>query len=731
MSSFRIFRFALLLAFAPWTFSVVHAQESPSSAVDTDSSLSAAGIIIRDSNPSTPAELITAINQLIAFGDLGLAKKYAKPLGEQNDPQNTQNLLAIGDSLGPVPIFRIANNAELDSSARNFCKNILKAMRGRDTDPNRLNALAQIAVGNDQQSRRDALLKMRAAGTPAVEPLLKILLTGSPAEQLSVKKGLIFLGAPAVSPLLAVLETDNEKLRNNIASILTQIADPAAVNDIRITTLASQDIDKKKSMSGQIQKSIRNYLLGRQVFSTALGENGENGEQHTLWEWDDKQSALSQRKGSQSLLAAQAAYRIASALSREYSEDENILFEAAALLQYEKLNKGLDQPLDLKTLMQTSKRKEKQGEHFNDLEFLEAVFEFALDQGYVPAATGAAEVFGKKDITGGQGINLLARRGATTHPLVTAVNHQDRRLRLAACNAILALSDAHPFVGTSVVSDALRFLAASQGKPRVFIVDRRVNRRQSLGSMLKKAGYVANIYKSGRTAMAAAQRQPDYIAGFISFTIGPRGIKDVLHEFRTDSRTAGLPIGILVDPRNENEAENMVADDPLSTILFMPVNAEMAGKDMDKLKQMASDSFVNEAERLQQAQKALCLFKKFMEQSPDSYEPTEWIPLLTKSLETEQLAVHAIDILTGLKTPAAQQTLVDTASNPYLPLATRQIAASAFAQSIAKHGIGLSKVAIQRQQERYDATKGKSPEEEAIHWSILQSLNQAADKGRN
>ena len=67
----------------------------------------------------------------------------------------------------------------------------------------------------------------------------------------------------------------------------------------------------------------------------------------------------SQRKGSQSLLAAQAAYRIASALSREYSEDENILLEAAALLQYEKLNKGLDQPLDLKTLMQTSKTKRK------------------------------------------------------------------------------------------------------------------------------------------------------------------------------------------------------------------------------------------------------------------------------------------------------------------------------------------------------------------------------------
>jgi hypothetical protein len=74
---------------------------------------------------------------------------------------------------------------------------------------------------------------------------------------------------------------------------------------------------------------------------------------------------------------------------------------------------------------------------------------------------------------------------------------------------------------------------------------------------------------------------------------------------------------------------------------------------------------------------------------------------------------------------------VEAASNPHLPMTTRQITAKAFSQSIAKHGIGLSTAQIQRQKARYESTEGGNPEEEAIHWSILESLNKAAKKNRD
>jgi len=310
------------------------------------------------------------------------------------------------------------------------------------------------------------------------------------------------------------------------------------------------------------------------------------------------------------------------------------------------------------------------------------------------------------------------------------MQHQDRRVRLAACKAILALAETMPYAGASVLIDALRYLAAAQGKPRVLIADRRVSRRQSLASLIKSAGYVPDVYSSGRAAMKAGQQNPDYIAMFISFTIGPRPIGDILHEFRSDAQTAGLPIGILVDSSNEHRAESLIANDPLSTLFYLPHTTELAAKDIKKLILLAGDAFVPEEERMAQAATALELFKKISQQSPDGYEPNRWVPILKQSLQHAEHADLATDILAYMAAPTAQVALADAASTPYLPLQTRQRAAKAFKQNIDTHGIGLSKLEIQQQKDRYDSTKGKGPEEEALHWSILESLNQATEKGR-
>ena len=707
------------------TFSVVGAEDSPPEAKNLDAPLSAAAKIIRETNPTTPTELIKAIDQLVAFGDMGLAKSFAQQLGKKDDPDSRVDLVAIGDSLGPVPLLRIANNAEFDSTARNFCKKILGAMRKRDNDPERLRSLAKLVVGKTPQIRRDALPKMRAAGPAAVSPLVMILLNGSAIEQAGAKKGLVYMGSQAVPPLLAVLETENEELHNNILSILTNIAHPAAVDDIRIATLNSSDIQNKERISSGLHKSIRDYLSGRKVASRSPSNNC------TLWEWNDEKPSLSHREVSKSLLDAGTAYRLAHALSLTNPGEKNTLLEAAALLQFEKLNKGLDQKIDLKVPIRSGKLTDEQKQNLKDLNFIEAVFELSLDQGYVPAATGAAELLEQQDVSGGKGIELIARRGADTHPLITALNHGDRRLRIAACAAIIKLSEAHPFIGTSNVSDALRYFAASRGKPRVFIADTQVIRRQRIASMLTEAGYITDVYKNGRSALSAAQQQPDYIAGFISFTIGPLSIGDILHELRTDSRTTGLPIGILVDPVNDTQALNLVGDDPMASVFFMPTNSQMAGQDVKQLTRLSGDGFVSDKERLQQARKAITRFKMFMQQSKDSYDPNAWLPILVKSLEIEELTVPTADILAQLKTPQAQRALVEATSNPYLPLATRKITSQALKKSLADHGIGLSVAEIQQQKERYDATEGKNPEEEAIQWSILQSINQAAKKGRD
>ena len=725
-ASFRTFCFAVLIC--SLILSLAHCriavgQQKPP--FDPDASLSPAGRIIFDSTPTTPSELIRAIDQLVAIGEGKLANYYARQLVEIVKDEGEEQLLFIGDSLGPQALFRVANSSGLDETARTLCQKILAAMRQREINPQRLQQLAEIAVGDDLQARRDARLKLRLAGPTAANALTGILVTGSPAEQEGAREGLVYLGTSAVAPLLAVLETENVDLHRQVLAVLTQLADTAVLDDIRIATLISADTDEKKDLSRKIRRSIRNYLQGKNetdVPGTA---------KQVIWEWDDVKATLTEHSGQQSLLSAKAACRLARALSRISPASENEILETIAILQYEKLARGLPLPLNNTLLTRNHSLTDEQKNKLKDLNFLEAVFETALQNDYVPAAIGSAELLEQLDVSGEEGTNLVTRRGGETHPLVRAMQHKDRRVRLAACKAIVALAEDVPFAGKSLVSDTLRYFAASQGTPRVLIADRGKSRRQSLASMLKSAGYLTDVYPTGRAAMMAAQQHPDYVAMFVSFTIGPRSIGDVLHEFRTDPKTAGLPIGIIVDSTNEHRAENLVVNDPLSTLFFMPNGEELAARDVKKLIALAGENFVPKAERLAQCYTALKLFRTIIQKSPGGYDLDRWLLILKESMQQAEQAILAVDILACMEGPAAQVALADTAGNVYLPLKTRQSAASAFARNLSRYGIGLSKVEIQQQKDRYDSTQGRGAEEEALQWSILKSINQASKNSIN
>ena len=697
-----------------------------------DRPLTPAAEIIRESNPTTPVELIQAIDHLVALGEMGLAQNYAQELGQRDTPQGNVDLTTIGDQLGPVPLLRIANNTQLDASARSFCTKILVAVKDRNSDPGRLTKLAKNAVSTDGQVRRTAIAQLRTAGPEAAIPLVSMLATGSPTEKAPARNALLQLGRQVVPPLLAVVATENLELRDNILFILRKLGNAAAADDLLVATIrrdkngnpqtnkSPEDLANWKRISSRLRRSIHHYLLGHNLVPSAPDGND------VLWEWNDAKSTLTHREGSPALLSAQAAYRVARGLSQATSIHEHVVLEGIALLQWEKWNAGLEHPVDeqlIAALRELAGRDNQ--EEVDVLNFVEAIFEASLERGYIPAAIAAAEILANENMKQPDGVSLLARRGKSPHPLIKAVRHPDRRLRMAACRAILGLTPTGPFVGASIVNDTLGYFAASEGKPRVLIADGRSTRRQKLTSFLEKENFISDAYPTGRAAAQAAQRNPDYVAAFLSVTLGPRPIQDILHEFRTDSKTARLPIALLADPSNVIQADQLAGDDPLTLVLFPPQDSEMAHRDMQKLIALAGRYFVTEKERLEQAGEALQLFGKLASLAPGNYDPNNWEQILTNCLQIVELVPDAAAVLSQLKTPKAQVTLVEAANNASLPISARQSIANAFTQSIAKHGIALSTTQIQQQKERYDATKGANPQEEALLWSILEAIQHA------
>ena len=112
---------------------------------------------------------------------------------------------------------------------------------------------------------------------------------------------------------------------------------------------------------------------------------------------------------------------------------------------------GLDRPLDEKDPAII------EAKSFG-VKVIDEVLEYAMAHGHPAAATAAARLLGQI----GKADELLYQ-GDKPAPLVQAVQDPDRRLRMAALEAIVRLKPSKPFAGSSYVPAALGFFAASSG----------------------------------------------------------------------------------------------------------------------------------------------------------------------------------------------------------------------------------------------------------------------------
>ncbi len=700
---------------------------------------STAVMAIQESNPTSPEELITAINQLVVFQELELANHYAGSLG-QIDLQS-EGLAELGEQIGSLPLLQIIGNKQLDQKGRNNCQKILDALIAKRTSPERLARLAQEATTGDRNERQHAITDLRVAGPGAIVPLVAILADPQPT---ALRDAAVFalyqMGDQTIAPLLAVMESADAPLRASILEVLGRLKTRQALYDILAASYSTSKpvraagraaagravgtIPPVKKIKAILTAAVNDYLAGRILQPTDI--DGLT----TLWSWNAENTSLTSKQVEKEVLAANTAYRIADALWKiDPSDEQSRQTAAIARLERDKLNGGLNNPLSSTTrpfLHKLFSEDNKDTENFID--FDEAVFEEALHKGYMPAAIAAAEIFGEEVVNKSQSADILLRRAPQAHPLVKAAEHSNRRLRMAATRALLKMEPDLPFVGASDITEALRFFANVEGQPHLILADRRPRRRTNMAGLLKTIGYEIETYKSGDEAFLAASRNPECEALFLSMTLGPRSIQEVLHELRLDPRTADLPVALIVDLENRLRAEQLVEEDPLTLVFFPPRDAETAKHQVRQLMAAAGLNFVTQQERLDQASEAIKLISILSKTPTGIYDLTGFDRMLNKPLYVPSLTNVAAEALGNIGSPAAQTALVDAASRPELPIGDRKAAVAAMRRSMKDRGIGLTIAQIQKQQGRYDQSVNSSPEEEAILWSILDAIGKLGNK---
>lgn len=705
---------------------------------------SPAVLAIMDENPQTADRLVPAIITMLNFDKPLLAQGYARRLvGLKLDENQLANL---GEKLGSTPFTRIMTNEATKEIAVDFCKAVLAALARRKTNPARLDDLAKTATELTGFARSQAIFDLREAGPMSVEAVAKILADPAKADRYPPARDvLVQLGDQAVQPLLAVLTTEDENLKTEVLLTLSRfrtretmypmLASAIAVDASRERHEAARlavkrllgAVPSNDEATRMLYQGARNYLNGRIYIASDLEGIAEH------WKWNDHDKKLVIERVPAETLSAVRAARIMEELlanakvpqvesMQQLDPRQRAIMRMTllAILQAHKMVVGLDAPLDpaLKVAYVQSVRSQSALE----FDLLEDVLEMAIDRDYIPAAIAAAELLGESAVAVGGNPYLLRRRNPQRSPVVRAASHTDRRLRFTATQAILKMQPDYPFAGSSVATQSLRYFANATGERRILIADPRASRGQLMVGLLSENGYVADRFYTGREAMLGGTKSPEYLAALIAFTIGKPDVAQLLQDFRSDPRTADVPVGLIVDPADRLEAERLAADDPLTTYFVIPRDATTMQIRIDQLTSLAGNYFVSPEVRRQQAGEAMKMLAALSEQPQSLFDLSGMETVIESALYLDELAPLAASALGNLASPAAQRALVDMASQPNLPLANRKAAAQAFAQALEKRGIGLTIPQIQRQADRYNQIYDSDPESEEVLWLILDAI---------
>jgi len=619
-------------------------------------------------NPDTPAEWFDAAVILNDLDRRDLAKGFLQRIIAAKP--NAEQLLALGEQFGQQAFVNLAGVAELNPEAQQLADAVSKVIKRHREDSARIAAL----IDRLGQSPQQAIRELRKVGPMAVGPMLAALVDPANAEQRdTIRLALAAMGPQAIRPLVGAVYDAPAEVAVEAIRILANIDSPASragSNDpsspaaepsaergaipprSRPALLAVAFSPRKKPIVRRYARAALAKQSGSRptaeealrlltgwaddYFNEDVPVRGLIDNRITVWHWDPEQKTLVPREltGEQAqrelaARAAQAAYELA--------PDDPALrrLHLATMLEQAKYRAGLDQPLP-----SDEGGIARQAAGFGP-DVLEDVLMWSMEKGHPMAAAAAARILGRL----GTAESLLIE-GPRPTPLARAVIHPDRRVRLAALEAIAAL---HPkgtrldtFPGAAHVSDALAFFLNTQGKRRALVAAPNRTEGMRLAGFLGELGYEAETVTNGRDLAHLAARSPDFELALVHTGITNPRPRELMQMLRYDYRSADLPAILLVRGEEFREGERMARRDPLAVSFPWPHDAASLAWQLEQLAEATEDFDaalqVPHAERQAMAQRAADLLIELTdpitagqtpqpgESQPDESQPGESQP---------------------------------------------------------------------------------------------------------
>jgi hypothetical protein len=675
---------------------------------------------IRDSKPTTPAELMRAAQATWQFGRPDEAKRY---LGGVLAAKPAEAELAALEAPFADFVIKLTTDKTLQPEGPQVAAAILTASQKQIQNPDRINALIAQLSNEDLGARQDALAQLADSGPHIVTPALRVLADASrEKEHRYIRAALAHLKTSTELPLLGALEMPSDFVRAQVILVLGRMGsqkallhlvrpavDPTADEGVRQAAIAALTkivgpIPDRYEAERYLELQTARLLKGQITYAA----NHENLVE--LWYWDEsKREVLPTRLSREDaavMLAARAAndlYALRASAEGEHSDavhadatNRALRLKLLTNLELAKVLGGIDQPLAMSENSAGALALAAGPQEVSQ------VLTDALDEGRIPAAIAAAEVLGQ---IGDPSVLFLA----TGHlsPLARAMYHPDRRVRLAAALACVKLAPGQSFSGASRVAETLGWVASTSGSSYVLVGHPRGEDAQTLVGYMNELGYDGQAAYIGRTLAEQAFVNPDFEFVLVGDAIDLPPVFELVQWLRRDYRTARLPVGVMARNDQLDRFQFAFKDDPFTIVFPRLHSAAVASIEVDRLRAIAGRNLVGRDERIAQAQTALATLARLAENDAnyDPYQLLRQEQAVIGALNNPALTVEATAVLAQFATPKSQSALVDFASQATRDLGARQAASTAFAAAVQRRGLRLTQQQIIVQYDRYNASE--------------------------
>jgi hypothetical protein len=638
--------------------------------------------------PETTAEFWRYMNHEIEVGQYKVAAGYLNSFIAKNP--SDEELLQIQEAEGSSAFLRLLTIPELRDEAKPLVERVDALVRKHLADRKRLDALIQNLEGSPEE-RAYAISQFRRSGAAAVPALVDALLRTSQelephAQILSV---LPRLGKEALPPLVAALEVNDDNLRTELIQVLQKRGDVAAAPFLWYYAASP----RQPEMVRKAASAALAYLLGLRpdrllAAKVALTQEAERYYEHkvalprsdglVLWRWDGKQLT------SQTVTASQAEEYYGLRFARQALElDPNslrvqIVFLSLAL-DKGMVRAGLDQPLS------------KGAQPVKDLlasvnpELVIAVLQRALEDGRLAVILASVRALG----------DHAERRaaytdGRTVPVLFQALDFPDRRVQMAAADALLRIPGSGRTSASARVVEVLRRMASANASARVIVADGSPGRGNAIAKAVKDAGYDAVVVQFGRDLLHRLAQAADVDAVLIDADIADPQLPFVLAQVRSDIHNGLVPVLVMTTSDRIPALQRQLERYPHTWVIQGSTDAkELKGLLNSRIAEAAGKA-LTPVERKDHAARAMEWLARLARGEAPGFDIRPAEAAILSNLRSKELAALAVEAAEKLPSRAAQRALATVVLEADQPEALRSAAAIALSHNIQQNGLVLS-----------------------------------------